>query len=203
MIEAYEVGDLGLVYLPVCGLSPLVVLGLTLVFDDEQLSGWQILGILLIPFGMFCLLWDGDGSCLPWRTLLVVLLIGPCINGYTWSDGNTPKRWLLTLDHLIWPTLLSGLPFPLTAAGARTHAFVRFWALGWKLGLVVGVCVLTSYGLMLWAMQLGLIAEVAALCEASVLLAMLSGMRLLDEPFGLLHLLMYGLMLAGILLMRL
>ncbi|MBF3360184.1 EamA family transporter, partial [Pseudomonas aeruginosa] len=113
LIEAYKVGDLGLVYPLMRGLSPLVVLGLTLAFGGEQLSGRQILGILLIPFGMLCLLWGGGGSRLPWRTLPVVLLIGLCIGGYTWSDGNALKRWPLALDYLVWLTLLSGLPFPL------------------------------------------------------------------------------------------
>ncbi len=121
LIEAYKVGDLGLVYPLMRGLSPLVVLGLTLAFGGEQLSGRQILGILLIPFGMLCL----------------------------------------------------------------------------------GVCVLASYGLVLWAMQLGSIAEAAALRETSVLLAVLFGMRFLNEPFGLPRLLACGLVLAGMLLMKL
>lgn len=36
LIEAYKVGDLGLVYPLMRGLSPLVVLGLTLAFGGEQ-----------------------------------------------------------------------------------------------------------------------------------------------------------------------
>ncbi|MCH1281648.1 EamA family transporter, partial [Pseudomonas aeruginosa] len=83
--------------------------------------------------------------------LPVVLLIGLCIGGYTWSDGNALERWPLALDYLVWLTLLSGLPFPLVAVGARTRAFARFWALEWKLGLAGGGCVLASYGLVLGA----------------------------------------------------
>ncbi|PKG08300.1 EamA family transporter, partial [Pseudomonas aeruginosa] len=98
------------------------------------------------------------GSRLPWRTLPVVLLSGLCIGGYTWSDGNALKRWPLALDYLV----LSGLPFPLIAVGARTRAFARLWALAWKPGLAVGVCVLARYRLLLSAMQLGSIAEPAA-----------------------------------------
>ncbi|MCR1764829.1 EamA family transporter, partial [Pseudomonas aeruginosa] len=55
----------------------------------------------------------------------------------------------------------------------------------------------------LWAMQLGSIAEAAALRETSVLLAVLFGMRFLNEPFGLPRLLACGLVLAGMLLMKL
>lgn len=52
LIQAYRVGDLGLVYPLMRGLSPLVVLALTFIFAGEALTTQQIFGILLIPFGM-------------------------------------------------------------------------------------------------------------------------------------------------------
>ncbi|KAF1053530.1 MAG: hypothetical protein GAK43_01367 [Stenotrophomonas maltophilia] len=202
LIEAYRVGDLGLIYPLMRGLSPLVVLALTLVVGGEHLSDRQILGILLIPLGMLCLLKGGGGARLPWRAYPVVLLIGLCIGGYTWTDGNALKRWAHPLDYLVWLTLVSGLPFPLLALTARTRAFARFWVTQWRLGLTVGLCVLASYGLVLWAMKLGSIAEAAALRETSVLLAVLFGMRFLKEPFGLPRLLACSLVLAGMLVMK-
>ncbi|MEB0299212.1 EamA family transporter, partial [Pseudomonas sp. 10S4] len=48
LIQAYRVGDLGLVYPLMRGLSPLVVLALTLIFAGEVLTNQQIFGILLI-----------------------------------------------------------------------------------------------------------------------------------------------------------
>ncbi len=108
----------------------------------------------------------------------MVLLIGLCIGGYTWSDGNALKRWPLALDYLVWLTLLSGLPFPLIAVGARTRAFARFLGAGvearaWR----SGVCVLGQLrpGAVGHAAG-GRSAEAAALRETSVLLAVLFGM---------------------------
>ncbi len=203
LIEAYKVGDLGLVYPLMRGLSPLVVLGLTLAFGGEQLSGRQILGILLIPFGMLCLLWGRRRFAAALADPAGGAADRPVHRRLHLERRHALKRWPLALDYLVWLTLLSGLPFPLIAVGARTRAFARFWALEWKLGLAVGVCVLASYGLVLWAMQLGSIAEAAALRETSVLLAVLFGMRFLNEPFGLPRLLACGLVLAGMLLMKL
>lgn len=92
LIQAYRVGDLGLVYPLMRGLSPLVVLGLTLAFAGESLSQQQIIGILLIPCGMACLLWQGGGGDrLPWSMLPVVALIGLCIGCYTWFDGQAVR----------------------------------------------------------------------------------------------------------------
>nr|WP_178110607.1 EamA family transporter [Pseudomonas sp. WS 5406] len=204
LIQAYRVGDLGLVYPLMRGLSPLVVLVLTLVFAGEVLSTQQILGILLIPFGMVCLLWQGGGGDrLPWSMLPVVLLIGLCIGSYTFLDGQALRRWSHPLDYLVWLTLVSAWPFPLLALVRKRAAFSLFWRTQWRLGLSVGLCVLLSYALVLWAMQLGSIAEAAALREVSVILVVLFGMRYLKEPFGRPRLIACGLVLIGMLVMKL
>jgi len=198
------VGDLGLVYPLMRGLSPLVVLVLTLVFAGEVLSTQQILGILLIPFGMVCLLWQGGGGDrLPWSMLPVVVLIGLCIGCYTFLDGQALRRWSHPLDYLVWLTLISAWPFPLLALVRKRAAFSLFWRTQWRLGLSVGLCVLLSYALVLWAMQLGSIAEAAALREVSVILVVLFGMRYLKEPFGRPRLIACGLVLIGMLVMKL
>ncbi|MEW5694680.1 EamA family transporter [Pseudomonas synxantha] len=203
LIQAYRVGDLGLVYPLMRGLSPLVVLMLTLVFAGEVLSTQQILGILLIPFGMLCLLWQGGGGDrLPWSMLPVVLLIGLCIGCYTFLDGQALRRWAHPLDYLVWLTLLSAWPFPLLALVRKRAAFGLFWRTQWRLGLSVGLCVLLSYALVLWAMQLGSIAEAAALREVSVILVVLFGMRYLKEPFGRPRLIACGLVLIGMFVMK-
>lgn len=204
LIQAYRVGDLGLVYPLMRGLSPLVVLVLTLVFAGEVLSTQQILGILLIPFGMVCLLWQGGGGeRLPWSMLPVVLLIGLCIGCYTFLDGQALRRWSHPLDYLVWLTLISAWPFPLLALVRKRAAFSLFWRTQWQLGLSVGLCVLLSYALVLWAMQLGSIAEAAALREVSVILVVLFGMRYLKEPFGRPRLIACGLVLIGMFVMKL
>ncbi|MCF4977404.1 EamA family transporter [Pseudomonas gessardii] len=204
LIQAYRVGDLGLVYPLMRGLSPLVVLALTLVFAGEVLSTQQIVGILLIPFGMLCLLWQGGGGDrLPWSMLPVVALIGLCIGCYTFLDGQALRRWSHPLDYLVWLTLISAWPFPLLAMVRKRAAFSLFWRTQWRLGLSVGLCVLLSYALVLWAMQLGSIAEAAALREVSVILVVLFGMRYLKEPFGRSRLLACGLVLIGMFVMKL
>lgn len=204
LIRAYRVGDLGLVYPLMRGLSPVVVLGLTLMFAGESLSAQQILGILLIPCGMACLLWQGGGGeRLPWSMLPVVGLIGLCIGCYTWIDGQALRLGVQPLDYLVWLTLISAWPFPLLAMCNKRQAFTVFWREQWRLGLSVGLCVLFSYALVLWAMQLGSVAEAAALREISVVLVVLFGMRYLKEPFGRPRLLACGLVLLGMLLMKL
>ena len=85
----------------------------------------------------------------------------------------------------------------------KRPAFSLFWREQWRLGLAVGLCVLLSYALVLWAMQLGSVAEAAALREVSVILVVLFGRRYLKEPVGRPRLLACGLVLLGMLLMKL
>lgn len=141
LIQAYRVGDLGLVYPLMRGLSPLVVLGLTLAFAGESLSQQQIIGILLIPCGMACLLWQGGGGDrLPWSMLPVVVLIGLCIGCYTWFDGQAVRLWGKPWDYLVWLTLLSAWPFrcwpawPDVRHSSCSGAFSGAW--GWRWGCV-------------------------------------------------------------------
>lgn len=203
LIKAYRVGDLGLVYPLMRGLSPVVVLGLTLLFAAEPLTHRQVFGILLIPCGMAALLWQGGGGDrLPWKLLPVVGLIGLSIGCYTWLDGQALARWGHTLDYLGWLTLISAWPFPLFAVVRQRSAFRYFWQTQWRLGVAVGLCVLASYALVLWAMALGSVAEAAALREVSVILVVLFGMRYLREPFGGPRLLACALVLAGMLVMK-
>lgn len=204
LIQAYRAGDLGLVYPLMRGLSPLVVLALTLTFAGEQLSTQQILGIALIPCGMVCLLVQGGGGArLPWSMLPVVGLIGLCIGSYTWLDGQALRRWPQPLGYLAWLTLVSAWPFPLLAVVRQREAFRHFWRSQWQVGLSVGFFVLASYALVLWAMQLGSVAEAAALREISVIFVVLLGMRYLKEPFGGPRLLACALVLLGMLIMKL
>lgn len=204
LIEAYRSADLGLVYPLMRGLSPLVVLALTLLMGSELLDTYQVLGILLIPCGMACLLWQaGGGERLPWAVLPVVLMIGICIGSYTWIDGQALQRWSRPLDYLVWLTLISAWPFPALAVSGRRRAFACFWQTQWRLGTAVGVCVLASYALVLWAMAAGSVAEAAALRETSVILVVLFGMRYLKEPMGVPRLLACALVVAGIMLMKL
>jgi hypothetical protein len=77
--------------------------------------------------------------------LPVVALIGLCIGCYTWFDGQAVRLWGKPLDYLVWLTLLSAWPFPLLAGVARRAPFVLFWrpsgAWAWRLGVrVVQLC---------------------------------------------------------------
>jgi drug/metabolite transporter (DMT)-like permease len=204
LIQAYRSADLGMVYPLMRGLSPLIVLGLTLLVGNEPLNAHQVLGIVLIPLGMACLLWQGGGGeRLPWAVLPVVLLIGVCIGSYTWIDGQALQRWGRPLDYLAWLTFISAWPFPALALANRRERFADFWRTQWRLGTTVGLCVLASYALVLWAMAAGSVAEAAALRETSVILVVLMGMRYLKEPFGAPRLLACGLVVAGIVIMKL
>ncbi|WP_339231925.1 EamA family transporter [Pseudomonas sp. FSL L8-0168] len=147
--------------------------------------------------------------------LFVVLAVGfvslPPLELWPWLVASALfellYRYLLIQAYrvgdlgLVYP-LMRGLS-PLVVLVRKRAAFSLFWRTQWRLGLSVGLCVLLSYALVLWAMQLGSIAEAAALREVSVILVVLFGMRYLKEPFGRPRLIACGLVLIGMLVMKL
>ena len=201
LIEAYKVGDLGLVYPLMRGLSPLVVLGLTLAFGGEQLSGRQILGILLIPSACF--------AC-SGRRRFAAALADPA-----GGAADRPVHRRIHLERRQRPEALAvgaGLPGLADAALRPAVPADRSRRANPRLRPLLGAGVEArpgGRGLRVGQLRpgavghaAGSIAEAAALRETSVLLAVLFGMRFLNEPFGLPRLLACGLVLAGMLLMK-
>jgi len=137
--------------------------------------------------------------------LMVVMLalLGQILSLFPEPIGSNAQAFSDGARTTLWLTLISAWPFPLLAWVSKRPAFKLFWREQWRLGLAVGFCVLFSYALVLWAMQLGSIAEAAALREISVILVVLFGMRYLKEPFGRPRLIACGLVLIGMLVMKL
>ena len=54
----------------------------------------------------------------------------------------------------------------------------------WQRGLGGGLCLISAYGIVLWAMTQAPVAAVAALRETSIIFAALLGTAILGEPFG-------------------
>ena len=79
---------------------------------------------------------------------------------------------------------LQGLPFVALVIALRQRAALDYARRNWRRGLAGGLCVISAYGIVLWAMTQAPVAAVAALRETSVIFAALLGSIFLREPFG-------------------
>jgi drug/metabolite transporter (DMT)-like permease len=183
LVAAYRVGDLGHAYPLMRGTAPLLValFGVALLGEHPGAAMW--LGIVLISAGILSL-----GLLQPGRAhrgaTLWALANAAIIASYTLVDGagarlsGTPAGYVASL---FW---LQGLLFVALVAGLRKRAALDYAGRNWQRGLGGGLCLISAYGIVLWAMTQAPVAAVAALRETSVIFAALLGSIFLKEPFG-------------------
>lgn len=103
--------------------------------------------------------------------------------------------------------VLDGLPYPLLVWWRRgpqgRRAIVDYARGRWPLAALGGTASIASYAIALWAMTRAPVASVAALRETLVLFAAVLGTVLLKEKFGLQRAIGTGVIVAGVIALRL
>ncbi|MDB5694133.1 MAG: EamA family transporter [Alphaproteobacteria bacterium] len=199
LIRAYGHGDLSQVYPLARGTAPLIVTLASALFLAEAPPLLRIAAVLAIAGGIMLMASRGGLS----RTALAWAFGTACFTAsYTMADGVGARlagnasafaMAMFTLDGLVM------LGFGLAAKGGR--AIVGLLP-AWRGGVAAGTMSLGSYWIAIWAFTQAPLAMVAALRETSVLFAMLIAFFFLRERVEPRRWLAAGLILAGIVLMR-
>jgi len=183
LVRAYRIGDLGHAYPLMRGTAPLLVAVLGVVLLDERPGASMWLGIALISGGILSigLLQQGRAH----RDASVWALANAAIiASYTLVDGAGARLSGTPAGYGAWMFALQGLPFVAMVIALRKRAALDYARRNWRRGLGGGLCVISAYGIVLWAMTQAPVAAVAALRETSVIFAALLGSVFLKEPFG-------------------
>jgi drug/metabolite transporter (DMT)-like permease len=203
--EAYRTGDLSHVYPIARGTAPLLTaVGATFLLG-EDLALFARAGIVALTLGILLLSLKGGrkGAAFDRRAVGFAVLCATSISAYTLVDGIGARIGREPYSYIIWLMILDGvmmLVFGLYRWGRPllVHA-PRTWAV-----IMAGsVMSLASYAIALWAMSRAPIALVAALRETSVLFAAVIGVVFLREPLLPARLIAAGLVLTGVVLLRL
>jgi drug/metabolite transporter (DMT)-like permease len=233
LVGAYRHGDLGLTYPVMRGLAPLLVACGSAALLGEALRPLAWLGVAAVSAGVVTMglrlpgrapaaatagttTADANGShsaraavaaaAQPGRALRWALFNALLIACYTVVDGLGVRRSGDTLAYLAALFVLDGLPYGLIILWQRRAdlpAVAQALRRRGALALLAAGASVASYGIALWAMTRAPVALVAALRETSVLFAALIGWAWLREAFGPQRALATGLILAGVVLLRL
>jgi len=183
LVAAYRIGDLGHAYPLMRGTAPLLVALFGVALLDEHPGATMWLGIVLISAGILSLGLLQRGSAHRGATLWA-FANAAIIACYTLVDGagarlsGSPAGYVAAL---FW---LQGLLFLALVAVLRERAALDYIGRNWQRGLGGGLCLISAYGIVLWAMTQAPVAAVAALRETSVIFAALLGTVFLKERFG-------------------
>jgi len=193
LLKAYSYGDLSHTYPIARGLGPLLVALVSGRFIGEHLRTQDIVGVLLLSFGLVSLAMPlrnvvpRPGSRHGLATLFAVLT-GITIAAYIIADGLGVRSAGPTFEHrlsyIAWLCVVEGPWLLVLAIVIRPKSVWTHLRRTWWRGVMGGVIANVGYGIAIYALVLGPMAHVAALRETSVLFGALMGTLLLGEPFG-------------------
>lgn len=185
LIEAYRFGNFSRVYPIARGSAPLLVAAGAAWFAGENLSGGELLGVIIVSVGIISLVWGGGFRISTEnRSVIFALLTGLMIAAYTVVDGLGVRLSGNPAAYIGWLFILSPLPLITIAIVRRRGRALVYLKKHWRPAVLGGTLNLGSYGLSIWALSLSAMANVSALRETSVIIAAIIGTRLLKEPFG-------------------
>ncbi|MBL8351872.1 MAG: EamA family transporter [Burkholderiaceae bacterium] len=209
---AYQHGDLGLTYPIMRGFAPLLVaLGsASAIGEAPSLGTW--IGVIGITGGVALVGLARPAEALHHgKALGFAFANAGIIAVYTVVDGLGVRAEVAAggsaLRYVMLLFVLDGVTYPLLVwlrRGPAGRAQILAYARGrWPLATLGGSASIGSYAIALWAMTRAPVASVAALRETSVLFAALLGTLLLKEPFGLQRAIGTGVIVAGVMALRL
>lgn len=179
LINTYKLGDFSQVYPISRGLAPLLVLFFGVFVVQDNLTSWQIMGILLICVGLMYLASSKQKIAL--APLIFAVATAFCIAAYTLVSGVGVRLSDSFLVYAAWLELVTGagvLVFSFIKRGKET---VSYGIRNWKYGTLTGILSIGGYSAALWAMTKVPISSVAALRETSIIFAALIGGFVLKE----------------------
>lgn len=191
--NAYKVADISQTYPIMRGSVPLLVAVIGTLFLGEQLSLLSWLGVALICGGIIGM---SLGKVVNYHGLVVALVIALLLARGIIYAGTT-------LGYILCLFFFSAIPMFLWALLARRQYFNNYWRANGKLVVVGGFGSVGSYGLALWAMNFAPVTIVAALRETSILFAIAIAAFYLKESISWLRWLMVGVIVIGVVTLRL
>ncbi len=184
LINAYHAGDLSLAYPVARGLAPLFVLALSAVVAREIPSPAGFAGVVLISTAVFALAARRGATREHYATLLWAGGVGLTIALYTVIDGLGGRSSGNVVGYVAGLNILTGIAVCGAAIAKRGRAAVSALRGNWKNGLLGGTLMLFAYMIVVYALTLAPMAQIAALRESSVIFAAILGVIFLREPFG-------------------
>jgi drug/metabolite transporter (DMT)-like permease len=190
LLRGYRNADLTVVYPLARGTGPLLAALGAIVWLGERPSAVAAAGVIAVVLGVFFIaggpaLWARAHDPRQRQRVRAGLfwgaLTGAFIAGYTLIDGYAVKVLLLSPILVDYVGNCFRVPLLLPAALRDRPGFAAVWRTQWRAALVVAVLGPLGYVLVLYAMQLAPLSQVAPAREVSMLFTALIGGRLLGE----------------------
>lgn len=200
---AYEQGDLSRAYPIARGAAPMIVTVISALFLIDVIAAGEYLAIFILGLGIALM---ARGAVLNGESRrLVPLALGSAAMtaGYSLVDGLGARAWGQAVPYVAWLFVLDAVLFAPILTALRGRGVWRAGARDWAVGSVAAAASYGAYAIAVWAMTVAPIALVAALRETSILFAVLIGWLVMGDRMDRVKAVASGLIVGGVVLMRL
>lgn len=201
MADTYRVADLTITYPVMRGTAPILTAILLSIFGIPlSCNGW--LGIILLCSGIFAISFQrrATGNL---EGIYKALRTSMTICAYTLADGFGAREAGDSLSYTVWLFIINIFPLNFYCLFRQMNSFIGYAKKRAIIGIIGGVCGLTSYGIAIWAMSKASIALVAGLRETSVIFGVILAVIFLNEKLSIYKVCAILLVTAGAILVRL
>jgi drug/metabolite transporter (DMT)-like permease len=181
LVKSYESAAFSAVYPVARGTGPLFTAIGAILFLHEQAPLLELAGIALVCGGVIAIGISHRGSTGARVGLLYALGTGLTIGCYTLVDATGVRSVGEPLTYVCWFFVAHGFCVVTTAPGIRGRRVIVEARRQWRLGIVMAVIGITSYGAAMLAYRHGATAQLAALRETSTLFGTALAMHFLGE----------------------
>lgn len=202
LVKSYESAAFSAVYPVARGTGPLFTAIGALVILREHAPLTEILGIMLVCGGVIAIGISHRASEGARVGLLYALGTGFTIGCYTLVDASGVRAVPNPFTYVLWFFVAHGFCVLVTAPGIRGKRVIIEARRQWKLGALMGVLSITTYGSAMLAYRFGATAQLAALRETSVLFGTALAMHFLGEKMTFRRWCAAGAIAAGAILLQ-
>ena len=187
LLSAYRLEDYTKVYPIARGTAPIFIVVLSLFLFNVNISKFELMGILVISFGVIILSFQNIKTFKNYSALVYALSTGFFISCYSISDGYGGRMSMSPLNYTAWLMILNAVIFSILLTIMNKPGVVKgVFREGKKIFFIGGTLSYTVYATIVWAFTQASVPTVAALRETSIIFALLIGFFVLKEKFTLL-----------------
>ena len=187
LLSAYRLEDYTKVYPIARGTAPIFIVILSLLLFDVSISKFELIGILVISFGIIILGFRNMKTFNNYSAIVYALSTGLFISCYSITDGYGGRVSASPLNYTAWLMILNAIIFSILLRIMNKPGVVKkVLSEGKKIFFIGGTLSYTVYATIVWAFTQAPVPLVAALRETSIIFALLIGFFVLKEKFTLL-----------------
>ena len=184
LLSAYRLEEYTKVYPIARGTAPIFIVILSLLLFDVSISKFELMGILIISFGIIILGVQNIKTFTNYSALVYALGTGLFISCYSISDGYGGRVSASPLNYTAWLMILNAVIFSILLTIMKKPGVVKkVLSEGKKIFFIGGTLSYMAYGTIVWAFTQASVPTVAALRETSIIFALLIGTFFLKEKF--------------------